>query len=208
VISGEGGALIINDRRLAERAEILWEKGTDRSKFLRGMVDKYTWVDVGSSFLPGELIAAFLWAQMEEADQITAERMALWRRYDEECATLTQFGVRGPIVPDGRAHNAHLFYLILPAPLPRADLLADVNRRGVNAVFHYVPLHSSPAGRRYGRTAGEMTETDEYSRRLIRLPLWVGMGADAVDRVVGELTASVQSFAWRVSSASIPTSSS
>jgi dTDP-4-amino-4,6-dideoxygalactose transaminase len=194
IISGEGGALIINDPLLAERAEILWEKGTDRSKFLRGMVDKYTWIDVGSSFLPGELIAAFLWAQMEEADRITTERLALWEQYDTACVQLTRFGLRGPTVPADCTHNAHLFYQVLPPQLPRADLLADLNRRGVNAVFHYVPLHSSPAGRRYGRAAGPMTETDEYSRRLIRLPLWVGMGVDAVDRVVDELTAAVQSF--------------
>jgi dTDP-4-amino-4,6-dideoxygalactose transaminase len=194
VISGEGGALVINDPLLAERAEILWEKGTDRSKFLRGMVDKYTWIDVGSSFLPGELIAAFLWAQMEEADQITTQRLALWEQYDRACIQLTRFGLRGPTVPADRTHNAHLFYQVLPPQLPRADLLADLNRRGVNAVFHYVPLHSSPAGRRYGRVAGPMTETDEYSRRLIRLPLWVGMGADAVDRVVDELVAGVESF--------------
>ena len=193
VISGEGGALIINDPRFEERAEIVWEKGTDRSRFFRGLVDKYTWVDVGSSFLPGELTAAFLWAQLEEADAITAERLSIWGRYDAACAALDHLGIRRPFVPPDREHNAHAYYLLLPAGLSRAELLADLNRRGVNAVFHYVPLHSAPAGRRFGRVAGAMTHTDECSGRLIRLPLWVGMGSHLVDRVVEELTAAISS---------------
>lgn len=193
VISGEGGALIVNEARFEERAEILWEKGTDRSKFFRGLVDKYTWIDVGSSFLPGELTAAFLWAQLEDADAITAERLAIWRRYDEACAALEPFGVRRPTIPPDRTHNAHMYYLLLPPALPQATVLAELNRRGVNAVFHYVPLHSAPAGRRFGRTSGPMTHTDDCSARLIRLPLWIGMGSSIAERVVEELTAAIAS---------------
>ena len=184
VISGEGGALVINDARLAERAEILWEKGTDRSKFSRGLVDKYTWVDLGSSFLPGELTAAFLWAQLEHARDVTDARLALWHHYDAACRALGSLGIRRPIVPAHCGHNGHLFYLLLPAGVSQAAVLADLNRRGVNAVFHYVPLHSAPAGRRYGRVGSTMAITDDYAARLIRLPLWVGMGVAAADRVV------------------------
>jgi dTDP-4-amino-4,6-dideoxygalactose transaminase len=187
VISGEGGALIINDPRLVERAEILWEKGTDRSRFFRGQVDKYTWVDVGSSFLPGELVAAFLWAQLEAADDITARRLDLWNRYHTAARSLESLGSRLPIVPDECEHNAHLFYLLLPSHTRQADVLKDLNASGVNAVFHYIPLHSSPAGRRYGRTAGPMHVTDDCSSRLIRLPLWVGLEGDVPTRVVDVL---------------------
>jgi dTDP-4-amino-4,6-dideoxygalactose transaminase len=193
VISGEGGALVINDQRFAERAEIVWEKGTNRSQFSRGRVDKYTWMDVGSSFLPGELTAAFLWAQLEEAERITARRVDLWNRYRDASSALEAIGLRGPVIPTGCEHNAHLFHLLLPVPAPRSAILADLNARGVNAVFHYVPLHSAPAGQRYGRTSGSMSVTDDCSARLIRLPLWVGMPADApqmiVDRVMETVTA-------------------
>jgi dTDP-4-amino-4,6-dideoxygalactose transaminase len=184
VISGEGGALVINDPRLVERAEILWEKGTNRSKFFRGQVDKYTWVDVGSSFLPGELTAAFLWAQLEDAGAITQQRLELWNRYAEASSPLIALGLRGPVIPAECEHNAHLFYLLLPANVPQDEVLKDLNSRGVNAVFHYVPLHSSPAGQRYGRTAGPMPITDDYSRRIVRFPLWVGLPLDAPKTVM------------------------
>jgi dTDP-4-amino-4,6-dideoxygalactose transaminase len=193
VISGEGGALAITDPGFVERAEILWEKGTDRSKFSRGLVDKYTWVDVGSSFLPGELTAAFLWAQLEHARQVTDARLALSHHYDAACAELEPLGIRRPIVPAHCAHNGHLFYLLLPAGVSQAAVLGDLNRRGVNAVFHYVPLHSAPAGRRFGRVGSTMAVTDDYSARLIRLPLWVGMGRDATDRVVETLASALAS---------------
>jgi dTDP-4-amino-4,6-dideoxygalactose transaminase len=197
VISGEGGALVINDARFAERAEILWEKGTNRTQFSLGRVDRYTWIDIGSSFLPGELTAAFLWAQLEAAKQITTKRLALWNRYREAARALEALGVRAPVVPPECEHNAHLFYLLLPLASQRNEILAELNARGINAVFHYVPLHSSPAGRRYARAAGAMTVTDDCSARLIRLPLWVGMPEDAPQMIVERLRESVAAVSAR-----------
>jgi dTDP-4-amino-4,6-dideoxygalactose transaminase len=194
VISGEGGALVINDSRFAERAEIIWEKGTNRSQYSRGRVDKYTWMDVGSSFLPGELTAAFLWAQLEEAEDITARRLDVWNRYRTHSTEIEALGLRMPVIPAECAHNAHLFYLLLPSPAHRHDILSDLNARGVNAVFHYVPLHSSPAGVRYGRPAGSLSVTDDCSARLIRLPLWVGMPEDASQVVVDQLREAMVRF--------------
>ena len=194
VISGEGGALLINDDRFRARAEIMWEKGTNRSQFLRGEVNKYTWVDIGSSFLPGELIAAFLWAQLESAHEMTSERLRLWQRYADDCAALQPLGVRCPVVPDYAAHNAHLFYLLLPDGVSRAAVLTDLNNRGVNAIFHYVPLHDSPGGRRYGRTGSRMDVTTDLSGRLIRLPIWVGLQPADVERVVGSVTESLMQY--------------
>jgi dTDP-4-amino-4,6-dideoxygalactose transaminase len=173
VVSGEGGALAILDERFVDRAEVLWEKGTNRTRFHRGQVDKYTWVDVGSSFLPSEITAAFLWAQLERADDIASSRLASWHMYEERCRALPL--IRTPVIPPQCAHNAHLFYVLLPEGLDRGDVLQGLAQRGVHAVFHYVPLHSSPAGRRFGRQATAMTVTDDVSRRLIRLPLWTGM---------------------------------
>lgn len=187
IIAGEGGALVVNDARFIDRAEVLWQKGTNRARFARGEVDRYTWIDLGSSFLPGELVAAFLWAQLEQSAEITSERQMLWRAYNDACATLEPLGVRRPIIPPYLSHNAHLFYVLLPKDVSRADVLDGLNRAGVNAVFHYVPLHSSPAGRRFGRVGSPMTVTDDYSARLIRLPLWVGMDAEAPAEVVGRL---------------------
>jgi dTDP-4-amino-4,6-dideoxygalactose transaminase len=191
VISGEGGALLINAERFRSRAEIIWEKGTNRTQFLRGEVNKYTWVDIGSSFLPGELIAAFLCAQLESAHEMTSERLRLWDRYAAGCAPLQALGVRCPVVPDYASHNAHLFYLLLPDGVARAQVLADLNSRGVNAIFHYVPLHDSPGGRHYGRTGSRMDATTDLSSRLIRLPMWVGLQPADVDLVVGSVTASL-----------------
>jgi dTDP-4-amino-4,6-dideoxygalactose transaminase len=191
VMCGEGGALVINNPRYAERAEILWEKGTDRSRFTRGEVDKYTWMDVGSSFLPGELTAAFLWAQLEGADDITARRLALWQGYYDACASLTGAGVERPTIPADCEHNGHLFRLLLPRPVDRTEILAEMNRRGINSVFHYVPLHSAPAGRRFGRVVGSMAVTDDCSARLVRLPLWIGMGPDATGRVLADLSTAI-----------------
>ncbi len=191
VIAGEGGALVINDPELSERAEIIWEKGTNRSRFLRGQVDKYTWVDVGSSFLPGELTAAFLWAQLEHLDEITEGRLALWHHYYRAAEALKPLGVSLPLVPPDRGHNAHMFYVLIPEGVSRPEVLTELNRRNVNAIFHYVPLHSSPAGQRYGRAGSTMHVTADRSSRLVRLPLWIGMADDTPAAVIGELAATL-----------------
>lgn len=188
VISGEGGALLVNDAALALRAEIIREKGTDRSRFFRGEVDKYTWQDVGSSFLPGELIAAFLWAQLEEADRITAARLASWQYYHQLLAPLEAKGLlRRPVIPDHCQHNAHMYYVLLAAGIDRQRLLDTLKHEQVWSVFHYVPLHSSPAGLRYGRAHGDLRVTNEQSERLVRLPLWVGLSESQQVKVVGVL---------------------
>jgi dTDP-4-amino-4,6-dideoxygalactose transaminase len=188
VISGEGGALLVNDPALVERAEIVREKGTNRSKFFRGEVDKYTWVDIGSSYLPGEIIAAFLWAQLEQAEAITARRVALWKRYHERLEPCERAGrIRRPVIPEGCRHNAHLYYILLPDRRRRERLSARLRAQGIGAVFHYVPLHSSPAGRRYGRAASAMTNTERASECLLRLPLWLGMGEGTADAVAREI---------------------
>ena len=189
IIAGEGGALLINDERFAERAEIIREKGTNRSQFFRGQVDKYTWMDIGSSYLPGEVIAAFLWAQMEEAEAITKKRMTIWKQYHEALAPLEVAGaLRRPIIPEGCRHNASMYYILLESLEKRTALIDRLKEQGVNAVFHYVPLHSSPAGRRYGRVSGIMVNTEAISNRLLRLPLWVGMGQTEVDFVIEKLS--------------------
>ncbi|WP_183753912.1 dTDP-4-amino-4,6-dideoxygalactose transaminase [Rhizobium sp. BK181] len=188
VISGEGGALLVNAEEHIQRAEIIREKGTDRSRFFRGQVDKYTWQEVGSSFLPGELIAAFLWAQLEEAETITGQRLETWQRYHELLAPLEAGRLlRRPIVPGECRHNAHMYYVLLNSEKAREAMLDEFKRQGISAVFHYVPLHSSPAGRRYGRVHGEMAVTNKQSARLLRLPLWVGLTNAQQDRVVETL---------------------
>ena len=192
VISGEGGALLVNDPKMALRAEIIREKGTDRSRFFRGEVDKYTWQDVGSSFLPGELIAAFLWAQLEEADAITRDRLASWERYHRLLAPLETDGlIRRPIIPDDCQHNAHMYYVLLAPGIDRQHVLNEFKRNEISSVFHYVPLHSSPAGKRFGRQHGDLEITDRQSDRLVRLPLWVGLTAEQQDRVIDVLRESV-----------------
>ena len=188
VSSGEGGALLVNDPRLSARAEIVWQKGTNRSQFARGEVDKYTWVDVGSSFLPSEITAAFLSAQMEQADEIGQSRLEVWARYHQAFADLeAERRLRRPVVPHECTHNAHLYYVLLPTRRARDAALERLNARGINAIFHYVPLHSSPAGRRYGRTAGALPVTDDVSGRLLRLPLWAKMPGEAVARVIAAI---------------------
>ncbi len=190
VICGEGGALLVNDAQFIERAEIVREKGTNRSSFFRGEVDKYTWVDIGSSYLPGEIVAAFLWAQLEAADSITARRIELWNRYHERLEPAERAGrIRRPVIPPGCRHNAHLYYIILPGLGQRDRLIARLRERGISALFHYVPLHSSPAGRRFGRVCGAMTHTERAGDCLLRLPLWLGMGPDVADRVAREIEA-------------------
>ena len=189
IISGEGGALLVNDDRFAERAEIIREKGTNRSQFFRGQIDKYTWVDIGSSYLPGEVIAAFLWAQMEEAQSITERRLDTWRRYHEAMAPLERAGkLRRPVIPKDCQHNAHMYYILLESLEKRTEVIAQLKEQNVHAVFHYVPLHNSPAGKKYGRTSGELQHTGDLADRLLRLPLWVGMD-EAQDKVIAQLQA-------------------
>lgn len=188
VISGEGGALLVNDPALVSRAEIIREKGTDRSRFFRGEVDKYTWQEVGSSFLPGELIAAFLWAQLEEAQGITNERLAIWQRYHELLEPLEQKKLlRRPIVPADCQHNAHMYYVLLSPEIDRQMVLSELKKNDIYSVFHYVPLHSSPGGQRYGRAHGGLEVTVKQSESLVRLPLWVGLSAARQDRIIEAL---------------------
>ncbi|MGY4237944.1 dTDP-4-amino-4,6-dideoxygalactose transaminase [Bradyrhizobium sp. USDA 4449] len=188
IMSGEGGCILVNDPELATKAEIMREKGTDRSRFFRGEVDKYNWQDVGSSFLPNEITAAFLWAQLEQAERITAERLTIWNRYHGMLAGLEQQGVlRRPIVPGDCRQNGHMYYVLLSPEIDRGAVLATLKERGVHAVFHYVPLHSSPAGRRFGRAAGELKTTTSVSERLIRLPFWIGLSESQQQRVCDTL---------------------
>jgi dTDP-4-amino-4,6-dideoxygalactose transaminase len=190
VISGEGGGLLVNDPELVQTAEIMREKGTDRGRFFRGEVDKYTWQNVGSSFLPSEITAAFLWAQLEQAERITAERVAIWQRYHDMLAPLEQRGVlRRPVIPPDCQHNGHIYYILIEAAEDRAHVLAELNRNGINAVFHYVPLHSSPAGMRFGRSAGDLAVTTSQSERLVRLPMWLGLTERQQQRVCDVLRA-------------------
>lgn len=189
IISGEGGALLIRDPELAERAEIVREKGTDRSKFFRGHLDKYTWTDIGSSYLPGEITAAFLWAQMQEADAITARRLTIWNRYHAAFEGLEEAGrIRRPIVPSISDHNAHIYYILLRDLADRAKFIDAMTRHQINCVFHYVPLHSSPAGQRFGRPHGSLDITNLLSERLVRLPLFLELSEALQDRVVDVVT--------------------
>jgi dTDP-4-amino-4,6-dideoxygalactose transaminase len=191
IISGEGGALLVNDERFAEQAEIIREKGTNRSLFFRGQVDKYTWVELGSSYLPSELIAAFLWAQMEEADAITGRRLDLWNGYHQSFADLEEKGkIRRPVIPSDCSHNAHMYYLLLPSLAARTSFIESLKKKEIQTVFHYVPLDSSPMGEKYGRKSGELKQTEMMSERLVRLPLWLGLEeyqGDIIHNVIAEL---------------------
>lgn len=186
LLSGEGGALLINDERLIGRAEIVREKGTNRSRFLRGEVDKYTWVDIGSSFLPGELVAAFLEAQLAHGDEVIARRKAVWARYYVGLSELAVSGVLKlpPAVYPDRVGNAHIFYLLPDSLATRVALSAYLKARDMYSVSHYVPLHSSPGGMRWGRASGSFPVTDDLSERLLRLPLYYGISDAEVDAVI------------------------
>lgn len=202
IISGEGGALIVGAAQPAQRAEILREKGTDRSRFARGEVDKYTWQDIGSSYLPGEMTAAFLWAQLQQAEALTRARLVLWQRYHERLEAAEQRGLlRRPIISEEAQHNAHLYYVLLNAESPRAAVLEHCRAEGVGALFHYVPLHSSPAGRRFGRAQGALKNTESLSSRLVRLPLWHGISEGEQERVVSVLLRAIDQAATRTGAA-------
>ncbi len=185
IISGEGGALIINNAELMSRAEIIWEHGTNRLEFNRGKVDFYNWVDLGSSFPPSEITAAFLYAQLEHSRDATDRRLALWHNYARELQPLENAEkLHLPHPPDHCRHNGHIFYLLAPSSGKRTEWLNRLDQRDVNAVSHYVPLHSAPAGRRFGRTAGSLPVTEDIAGRIVRLPLHLGLSEDDQSRVV------------------------
>ena len=182
---GEGGALVINNPEYNERAEILREKGTNRSRFLRGQVDKYTWVDFGDSYLPSDINAAYLWAQLEKADEINEDRLRSWHIYDELLRPLAGKGlIQQPTVPDGCTHNAHMYYIKCRDIEERTALIQYLKEREISAVFHYIPLHSAPAGLRYGRFSGEDEYTTKESERLMRLPMYYGLKKEDIETVV------------------------
>ncbi len=188
VVSGEGGAILLNRSDWINRAEIIREKGTDRSQFFRHQVDKYTWQDLGSSFLPGELTAAFLWAQFEQAKEITNRRLNSWEIYHQLLVSMEdQSVIRRPIIPSDCQHNAHMYYVLLSDGIDRSKVLDYLNNQGINTVFHYVPLHSSPAGKLHGRQSGLLKNTDSLSSKLIRLPLWIGITRQEQKYVVDSL---------------------
>jgi dTDP-4-amino-4,6-dideoxygalactose transaminase len=185
---GEGGALLINDPRYIERAEIIREKGTNRSRFFRGQVDKYTWVDIGSSYLPSDILAAFLYAQLEARDQIQSRRKQIWEYYFENLNGWAQDrGVRLPIVPEHCEQSYHMFYLLLPSLDERQSLIAHLNTRQINSVFHYLPLHLSSMGRRFGGTEGDCRVAEDVSDRLLRLPFYTDLTEADQTRVVDEI---------------------
>ena len=185
IISGEGGAILVNDKNLSDRSEIIREKGTDRSRFFRGMVDKYTWQDIGSSYLPGEIIAAFLWAQMEDAKSITERRMTIWNNYYYQFDRDEKKGIlQRPYIPNDCIHNAHMFFILLKKPEDRPRLIAYMKKMNIQAIFHYVPLHSAPYGQRVGRVSGDLSVTNFSANTIVRLPLWIGMDESHVERVV------------------------
>jgi dTDP-4-amino-4,6-dideoxygalactose transaminase len=192
IISGEGGALLINSAKFVERAEVIREKGTNRSQFFRGQVDKYTWVDIGSSYLPGELISAFLWAQMEEADAINKRRLDLWANYHQWFASLEKTDkIRRPTVPRECVHNAHMYYLLLANLDERTEFIQRFKAAGIQTVFHYIPLHSSPRGLELGRAVGDMSNTNKIADQLVRLPLWLGL-EERQTEIIGKV---IESFA-------------
>lgn len=181
---GEGGALLINDESYIERAEIIREKGTNRSKFFRGQIDKYTWVDCGSSYLPSELNAAYLYAQLEQADAITENRLECWNKYYELLKPLAEKGIIDvPFIPEHCVHNAHMFYIKAKNLEERTDLINHLKENGITTVFHYIPLHSAPAGLKYGRFYGEDKFTTKESERLVRLPMYYGLKKSDVEKV-------------------------
>ena len=182
---GEGGAIVVKDGSKVELAEIIREKGTNRSKFFRGQVDKYTWVEAGSSYLPSELNAAYLWAQLEKAQEIYNHRMHIWNLYKEGLASLEAAGkVSLPYIPKECSHNAHMFYIKAKDLKERTSLISFMKARGISTVFHYVPLHTAPAGKKYGEFVGEDRFTTKESERLVRLPLFYGMKEVDVERVI------------------------
>lgn len=187
---GEGGALLIRDEKNVENAEIVREKGTNRSKFFRGQIDKYTWVEAGSSYLPSELNAAYLYAQLEVADKINEKRLSIWNRYWDGLEKLSDEGkIVRPTIPEGCVHNAHMFYLKTRDLEERTALISYLKEQGVQAVFHYIPLHTAPAGQRYGVFVGEDRYTTAESEKLVRLPLYYNLSLEQADYVIDKVNA-------------------
>lgn len=185
VISGEGGALLVNDKKYSDMAEIIREKGTNRSQFFKGFVDKYTWQSIGSSYLPSELTAAFLLSQLEQAEEITKKRLSIWDYYHESLNPLEDKGIiQRPTIPKECQHNAHMYYIVLDKKVDHQNLLDIFQKNNISAPYHYIPLHSSPAGEKFGRVEGSMDVTNRVSRSIIRLPLWVGLKKQQQDFVV------------------------
>ncbi len=192
IISGEGGALLINDIQYCERAEIVREKGTDRSKFIRSEVDRYTWQDVGSSFLPSELSAAFLWAQLNQAKEITLSRLKIWNFYHELLGPIEKKGyLRRPFIPKECSHNGHIYYVVLPNQIDCPKLISDMANFGVQVQSHYVPLHDSRGGRRYGKKNSDLLITENIAKQIIRLPIWVGLKQEQQEMIVHQLFDSI-----------------
>ena len=182
---GEGGALLIKNADMIEAAEVLREKGTNRSKFFRGQIDKYTWVNYGSSYLPSELNAAYLWAELEMADEINEDRLQSWNHYYNGLQDLAEKGnIELPVIPEGCVHNAHMFYIKAKDLEERTRLIAYMKENGIGCVFHYIPLHSAPAGRKFGRLHGEDQYTTKESERLMRLPMYYGLKPEDVEKVI------------------------
>lgn len=188
ISSGEGGALLVGDKRFSKRAEILWEKGTNRSQLIRGEVKKYTWVDVGSSFLMSDLSAALLETQLQDSARLIRERLKRWKVYHTAFASLEKRGaLRRPVVPPECKHNGHIYYILLPSQKERDALREHLSSLGIEACFHYIPLHSSPAGRRFGRAASGMAVTDKTSATLLRLPLFAHLAQKEQQRIIGAI---------------------
>ena len=193
VISGEGGALIINDPKYIERAEIIREKGTNRSQFFRGEVDKYTWVDIGSSFLPSDMVAAYLFSQLENMDKINKKRMEIWQNYNEFFSRYDGI-IRRPYVPEDCKHNAHMYYVLFKNLAERTQFIDYMKSNGINPVFHYIPLHSSPAGIKYGRVSGDMAVTDRVADTLVRMPMYYTLSDDELSSIKSFITKGCTEF--------------
>lgn len=193
-ICGEGGALVINDERFIERAEVIREKGTNRSKFFRGEVDKYTWVDIGSSYLPSDILAAFLFAQLENIERISMMRKNIYERYYKGFLDFTREGlVKLPAIPDDCSSNHHMFYLLLNSEVERDNLIQSLKEKGISSVFHYVPLHTSPMGLKLGYRKGELPVTEDISKRLLRLPFYNSLTSEEQDFVIKEIKSCLKS---------------
>lgn len=179
-----GGAIVINNDEFISRAEIIREKGTNRSQFFRGEVDKYTWVDVGSSYLPSDIIAAFLYSQLENIDKINAKRLQIWNEYHRFFEKYEQAGfVKRPFVPQSCTHNAHMYYIVFENLQKRSEFIAHLKANAINPVFHYIPLHSSPAGMKFARTCGDMRATNQISDTLVRMPLFYNLSQSELRRI-------------------------